>query len=139
MKIHVYSPKTKKNLDLLTGLILIYSKSMVPSLALKTQYVPVLSHFSCLQLFATLWTPAHQAPLFMKFSKQEYLSGLPCPSPGDLPALGIKPVSLMPPALAGGFFTTSARIQQGAILKKLIECIMNDDIPGCHRLNDSTD
>ena len=35
-------------------------------------------------------------------------SGLPCPSPGDLPDLGIKPVSLTPPALAGGFFTTSA-------------------------------
>ena len=40
------------------------------------------------------------------FSRQEYWSGLPCPPPGDLPKLGIEPVSLMSPALAGGFFTT---------------------------------
>ena len=44
-----------------------------------------------------------QAPLFMGFSRQEYGSGLPCPSPGDLPDTGIEPLS---PALAGGFFTT---------------------------------
>ena len=55
-----------------------------------------------------LWTVAHQAPLSMGFSRQEYWSGLPCPSPGDLPHLGIEPKSLMSPALAGGFFTTSA-------------------------------
>ena len=44
----------------------------------------------------------------MGFSRQEYWSGLPCPPRGDLPDPGIKPVSLMSPALAGGFFTTSA-------------------------------
>ena len=44
----------------------------------------------------------------MGFSRQEYWSGLPCPLPGDLPNPGIKPVSLMSPALAGEFFTTSA-------------------------------
>ena len=44
----------------------------------------------------------------MIFSRKEYWSGLPRPSPGDLPDLGIKPTSLMSPALAGGFFTTSA-------------------------------
>ena len=44
----------------------------------------------------------------MGFSRQEYWSGLPCPLPGDLPDLGIKPVSLMSPALAGEFFTTRA-------------------------------
>ena len=49
-----------------------------------------------------------QAPLSMGFSRQEYWSGLPRPPPGDLPDPGIKPVSLMSPALAGGFFTTSA-------------------------------
>ena len=65
----------------------------------------MLSHFSCVQLFETLWTVA---PLFMRFSRQEYWSGLPCPSPGDLPDLGIKPASLMSPALAGRIFTTSA-------------------------------
>ena len=42
----------------------------------------------------------------MGFSRQEYWGGLPFPSPGDLPDLGIKPVSLVSPALAGGFFTT---------------------------------
>ena len=42
----------------------------------------------------------------MEFSRQEYWSGLPCPPPGDLPNLGIKPISLMSPALAGWFFTT---------------------------------
>ena len=44
----------------------------------------------------------------MGFSGPEYWSGLPCPSPGDLPDPGIEPVSLVSPALAGGFFTTSA-------------------------------
>jgi len=44
----------------------------------------------------------------MRFSIQEYWNGLPCPPSGHLPRLGIKPVSLTPPALAGGFFTTSA-------------------------------
>ena len=61
----------------------------------------------CLTL-ATLWTVACQAPLSRGFSVQEYWNGLPCPSPGDLPNLGIKPTPLMSPALAGRFFTTSA-------------------------------
>ena len=63
-----------------------------------------------LQLFLTLWPHglAHQAPLSMGFSRQEYWSGLPCPPPGDLPHPGIKPKSFTFPALAGGFFTTSA-------------------------------
>ena len=56
---------------------------------------------------ATLRTAAHQAPLFMKLSRQESWSGLPCPPLGDLPEAGIEPVSFMSPALAGGFFTTS--------------------------------
>ena len=54
-------------------------------------------------LFVTPWTIAHQAPLSMGFSRQEYWSRLPFPSPGDLPNSGIKSVS---PALAGKFFTT---------------------------------
>ena len=45
--------------------------------------------FSCVQLFATLWTVASQAPPFTGFSRQEYWSGLPFPSPGDLPNPGI--------------------------------------------------
>ena len=51
----------------------------------------------------TPWTVACQAPQSMGFPKQEYWSGLPFSSPGDLPDPGIKPAS---PALAGGFFTT---------------------------------
>ena len=54
----------------------------------------------------TLWTVAHQAPLSMGFSRQEYWSGLPSPPPGDLPNPGIEPVSLMSPALAS--FTTGS-------------------------------
>ena len=69
----------------------------------------VLSHFSCVQLFATLWTVAHlvplsmgfsrqEYPLSMGFSRQEYWSELPCLPPGDLPNPGIEPAS--PVALA---------------------------------------
>ena len=68
----------------------------------------VLSRFSPVQLCATLWTGACQAPLSLGFSRQEYWSGLPCPPPGNLPALGIKPASLMSLALAGRLFCTSA-------------------------------
>ena len=67
----------------------------------------MLSCFSRVQLFATLWTVARQAPLSMGFSRQEYWSGLTCPPPGDLPDPGMKPVPLMYLALAGGFFTIS--------------------------------
>ena len=65
----------------------------------------LLSHFSHVQLFATLWIIAPQPPLSMGFSRQEYWSGLSCPPPGDLPKPEIKPRS---PALAGGFLPSSA-------------------------------
>ena len=65
-----------------------------------TRHVCMLSHFTHVQLFATLWTVAHQAPLLMGFSRQECWSRLPCPSP-------VKAMSLRSPALAGGFFTSS--------------------------------
>jgi len=58
---------------------------------------------NCIQLFATPWTIACQAPLSTGFPRQEHWSGLPFPSPGDLPNPGIELASL---ALAGGFFTT---------------------------------
>ena len=57
---------------------------------------------SCVWLFVTLWTVALQAPPFMGFSRQEYWSGFPFSSPRDLPHSEIK---LVPPALAGRFFT----------------------------------
>ena len=69
-------------------------------------YCALLSCFSPVQFFVTPWTVAHNAPLSMGFSMQEYWSGLSCPSPGDLPDPGIEPMSLMSPALAAGFFTT---------------------------------
>ena len=59
-------------------------------------------------LFVAPWTRAPQASLSMEFPRQEYWSGLPYPTPGDLPDSGIKLVSLTSPALAGKFFTTSA-------------------------------
>ena len=57
--------------------------------------VRTLSHFSHVQLAVTLWTIAHQPPLFMEFSRQEYLSGLPCPPPGDLPDPWVELTSLV--------------------------------------------
>ena len=77
------------------------------SLGLHSMCVYVLSSFSRVWLFVTLCTVAHQSPMSKGFSRQEYLSGLPCPPPGDLPNPGIERTSLMSPALAGGFFTTS--------------------------------
>ena len=71
----------------------------------KFYSVYVLTRFCCIRLFETPWTAAHQAPLSMGFSRQGYWSGSPCPPPGDLPDPGIEPLSLMSPALAGGFFT----------------------------------
>ena len=62
----------------------------------------VLCRSSCVQLFATPWMVAHQAPLSMGLCRQEYWNGLPFPSPGDLPDPRIEPES---PALASGFFT----------------------------------
>ena len=61
---------------------------------------------SCLTL-VTQWTVTHQVPLSIRFSRQEYWNGLPFPPPGELPNPGTEPASLMSPALADGFFTTS--------------------------------
>ena len=58
----------------------------------------VLSRFSQIQFFVTIWVVAHQAPLSMGFCRQEHWSELPCPPPGDLPDPGIKPASPAPPA-----------------------------------------
>ncbi|CAI9176124.1 unnamed protein product [Rangifer tarandus platyrhynchus] len=71
----------------------------------QSDTVCVLGRFS-----PTLCNPMEysQAPLSVGFPRQEYWSGLPCPPPGDLPDPVIEHLSLMSPALAGGFFTTSA-------------------------------
>ena len=62
----------------------------------KFKLACVLSHFSHVQLFVLLWIVAYQAPLSKGFSRQEYWSGLPCPSPRDP---GIKPTSFTSPSL----------------------------------------
>ena len=61
-----------------------------------------VNSLNCVQLNATAWAVAYQAPSSMGFSRQEYWSGLPFPSPGDLPNPGIKPRSL---ALQADAFT----------------------------------
>ena len=68
----------------------------------------VLCVRSCVWLFVTPWSVASQVPLSVRFSRQEYWSGLPFPSSGDFSDPGTEPTSLECPALAGGFFTTSA-------------------------------
>ena len=72
---------------------------------LRFMHMCVLSHFSCVWLFATLWIVVSQAPLFMGFSKQEYWRGLPCPPPGDLPDPGIRIRISCVFCFAGRFFT----------------------------------
>ena len=66
----------------------------------------MLSCFSHVQLSATPWTVAHQAPLSIGFSRQEYWGGLPHPPPGDLLDTGIESTSLASLAFAGGFFVS---------------------------------
>ena len=56
-------------------------------------FIVKVKSLSCVRLFATPWTIAYQAPQSMEFSRQEYWSGLPFPSPGDLPDPGIEPGS----------------------------------------------
>ena len=75
---------------------------------MKYVHFYVQSLFSHVQLFVTLWVGVCQVPPSMGFSRQEHWSGLPFPSPGDLPNPGIKLTFLMSPELAVGFFSISA-------------------------------
>ena len=68
----------------------------------------MLNRFSPDRLFVTLWTVACQSTLSMGFSRLEYWSGLPFPSPGDLPEPGIRPASPVTPELAKEFFATGS-------------------------------
>ena len=74
------------------------------------QLCPILTRLNPTDhmVFTTIWTVAGQDPLSMEFFRQEYWSGLLFPSAGDLPNPGSEPVPLSSPALAGGFFTTTA-------------------------------
>ena len=78
---------------------------------------------SCIQLFATLWTVAGQAPLSMGFPRQEYWTGLPFPPLGDLPDPGIKPESPVSPVLTHRFLTTEP--------PKLLKLSASDNLWSC--------
>ena len=95
--------------------------------------VCMLSHFSCVRFFANPWTIAHQAPLSMGFSRQEYYSGLPCPPPGDLADPGIEPASPVTPALQADSLLLSHRGSSKYVLlsersqyEKPIYCMIPD-------------
>ena len=81
----------------------IYLNKLKTSVHTKS-YVCILSH---VWLFGTPWTIARQVPLSMGFPRQDYWSGLPFPTPGDLPNPRTEPLSLVSPALAGEFLTTA--------------------------------
>ena len=89
-------------------MLLVICTSRVWSLQKDDLCACVLSHFSRVQLFATPWTAAGQAPLSMGSSRQEYWSVLLCPPPEDLLNPGIETVSLISSALTGRFFPTNA-------------------------------
>ena len=95
----------------------------------RTVCIYVLSCFSYVQLFATPCTVAGQAPLSMGFSRQEYWSGLQFPSPRDLPDPGIEPASVISPALAGGFFTTSAPWEAWRTVRRLLKKNLKMELP----------
>ena len=95
------------NRGLTGGAILCLHRSKLLEQSLST-HAQSLSH---VQLFATPWTVACQAPLSMGYSRQEYWSGFPFPPPGDLSDAGIKPVSPVAPALADRFFITELSMQ----------------------------
>ena len=90
----------------------------------------VASCFGHVWLCMTLWTAAHQVCLSMGLSRQEYWGALSCSSPGNLPDPGIKPKSLVSPASAGRFFTTSttweAQFQVYSIVIQYFYALQND-------------
>ena len=88
----------------------------------------MLSHFSCVRLFVNLWTVAHQAPLSMGFSRQEYWSGLPGPPPGDPLDPGIEPTFPVTPALQADAFNTEPRKPLFMIYKHL-KLLLQEDRP----------
>ena len=96
--------------------VLLYSNRTLLNFSVKWK----CQSLSCIWLFATLWTAARQAPLSVEFSGQEYWSGLPFPSPGDLPDPGTKPGS---PVLQADSYHLSHHLYHLRILKFF--CIPN--------------
>ena len=94
-------------------------------------FIKPMMFIVCPQSYLTLCTPwsiAHQAPLSMEFSKQESWSGLPFPSPEDLPNPGIAPTSLASPTLADRFFTTVSPGKPMMFAKCLLKKIILEKI-----------
>ena len=92
----------------------------------------MLSH---VRLFAAQRTIAQQGTLSMEFSRQGYWSGLPFPLSADLPDPGIKPVSLMSPALSGGFFTTLPPGKPLMVPLSPNSSVSNADCPKCEEIS----
>ena len=103
---------------LLLRVYILYSYCTVTVFCMKVK----VKSLSRVWLFATLWTAAHQAPLPIGFSRQEYWSGLPFPSPGDLPDPGIEPRSPALQADAGRRFNLWAT-RKPAIQNSSIVCV----------------
>ena len=112
----LHSPTCRPGRDLTRGRFLInnpaFPANLLTSVPLTTRQMLMVTyqHHQTRDAmgFVTPWTVAHQAPLSMGFPRQERWSGLPCPPPRELPDPGVEPASLLSPALAGRFFTTSA-------------------------------
>ena len=81
------------------------------------------------------WTIADQAPLSMEFSRQEYQSRLPFPSPGDLPDPEIGPASCASPALAGGFFPTGASWEAHSVEGLAIKWLQKSCLTLCNPMD----
>ena len=110
------TPRKQSVINITSRMIFLYKKiSRVTSLIkhsnsrrqrVKAIWVGGVQLLSHARLFVISWTVARQAPLSVGFSRQKYWSGLPCPSPGDLPDPGIEPASPESSASTGGLFTT---------------------------------
>ena len=101
--------------------VLAYASEFSPmQMYLLPLFLCLLSCFSCVRLFVILWTVAHQFPLSMGFSRQEYCVAMP--PPGDLPDPLIKPVFLTSPALVGGFSYHYSYL--GSLLLRVLNCIL---------------
>ena len=85
---------------------------------LSFSYCVYAKLLSCVRLFATPWTVAHQPPLSMGFPRPKWLSGLSFPTPRYVPDPGIKPASPVTPALAGRFFTTAPPMGSPSLCNK---------------------
>ena len=116
----VLTPVTDLNLCLCQQLVPASVQLLLPASYLCGSICMVCS---VAQSCPTLCDPKDcSPPLSMGFSRQEYWSGLPCPPPGDLPNPGIKPESLISPALAAGFFTTSTTWEAQSAEQKRLKC-----------------